>query len=136
MPINPEIVEWSAIVAPAILASVLLVLHASKIQMWCVKVIGSSAVSLLSIGLTLMRLTSQCSSDSLKCDSSQTVTPRIPGIIRVCQLCVDPSSSSFWSRVNEVELQAQAILAALCLGASLVVTVHFILWCRKHVFSS
>jgi hypothetical protein len=136
MRINPEIIEWSAIVAPAILASLLLVLRAGKIQIWCVKVIGSSAVSLVSIGLTLMRLTAQCAADGPKCDTSHTVTNRVPGIIRICQMCVDSSNASFWARANEVELQAQAIVAALCLGASLVVTVHFIVWCKKHVFSS
>lgn len=136
MLINPELIEWSAVVAPAALALLFLALRANKIQTWCVKVIGSSAVAFISIGLTLMRLTAQCVPQPLPCDAPRMTVDRVSGIIRACQLCVEPSRSSFWVRTNELELQAQAMAAALCLGASLLVTVHFIVWCKKHVFSS
>lgn len=136
MLINAELIEWSAVVVPTALAVLFLALRANNIQIWCVKVIGSSAVAFVSIGLTLMRLTAQCAPQPSLCDAPRMTIDRVPGMIRVCQLCVDPSGSSFWVRANELELQAQAMAAALCLGASLLVTVHFIVWCKKHVFSS
>lgn len=136
MQINTELIEWSVVVAPAICALLLLAIRANRIQIWCVKVIGASTVSLISIGLTLMRLTTQCASDNIQCIAPGAVIPRVPGITRSCQLCVDPSKASFWLRANELELQAQGIVAALCLGTSLIITIHFVLWCKKHVFAT
>jgi hypothetical protein len=136
MKINPELIEWSVVVAPAMFALLLLAVRAQRIQIWCVKVIGTSAISLVGIGLTLMRLTAQCAPEGLQCDSPRIVTTRLPGIIQSCQRCADPSQDSLWLRANQLELQAQAVVAALCLGTSLIITIHFILWCKKHVFAA
>ena len=82
-----------------------------------------------------MRLTAHCAPVSVPCDAPHVLAARTPGISDVCQLCVTNPDSSFWLRANALELQAQAVAAALCLGTSLLVTIHFILWCKKNVFS-
>ena len=131
MSIQTELIEICVAILPAVLALLVAFCSSKTIAWWAFKVIGSSAMAIIGLGLLLMRLTANCSTPILACGNEDVSIVRVPGIFDYCSECASSSSSQLATILNRWTLETQAFSAALCLAISLLTTIRFVFWVRR-----
>lgn len=126
-----EYLEIGAAVGPAALSIVLARLSAPKISTWFIKVIGTAALSILTLGMLLTRLTAQCAPLVTECPPPAELITRSPGVFKSCQLCVSSASVPVGEFLNQRIVDLQAIATAVSVLISSFVIIRFMLWARK-----
>lgn len=129
-----ELGEFLIAIFPVVIAMALMRSKNASPTGWMFKIIGSTFLALLQIGLLLRRLTATCEeSPPLQCDSLALQRERIPGIFDFCRYCAEstkvqktPISESFSVFLNQISLPVHAIGAIITLLISLFITISFI----------
>jgi hypothetical protein len=137
MPTLVECIEILASVAPSIAVLLLLKRGARTISGWFMQVLGSASLAIMSLGMLLTRLTATCSTTIKACADSTTQVLRTPGLFSHCSTCVTDSSATILiSRLNQYALPIHAGAAALCVCASFVAIIRFVLWAKRTLRNS
>lgn len=132
-----ECIEILASVAPAAAIVLLVKRGALTISGWFVQVLGSAVLAIMSLGMLLTRLTATCSGAIEACANTFTQVLRTPGLFSHCSTCVaDPSTTILVSRLNQYALPIHAGAAALCVVASFVAIIRFVLWTKRTLSTS
>jgi hypothetical protein len=127
-----EILELLVAIAPTMATLVLVRRAATTIAGWFVQVLGSALLAVISLGLLLTRLTATCAADLESCAPATKALVRAPGIFSHCHICIpDQSSGELLSKLNYYVFPIHAAAAALCVCASFVAVLRFVLWAKK-----
>lgn len=135
MCVGIELVEVFLSVAPAVAAVVLVRKTTTLIKGWFIRLLGTSALAVVSIGMLLTRLTAMCTSEALTCTPPSVETSRIPGIIKACQCCGSASGTRFAAILNQNSVDIQACATALCVAISFATTLRFMIWAGRMLSS-
>jgi hypothetical protein len=127
MQIAIELIEILAAILPAVLIVPLAFRRATRSGLWFIKVVGTSALSLVALGFLLMRLTTGCAPEQVTCSSSDALTGRIPGLFAACQMC---ESSRIAQLLNSLVVDIQAAAAMVCVLASTWTVITFLVWAK------
>lgn len=132
MKLSQELFEMFMAIVPILPALYITAKPAKTLPGWVGQVIATCFVALLGTGLTLMRLTANCSSTPVECAPGLIISNRIPGMIDSCGVCAKGSPGALASAFNEWALTAQATTGAICLIVSILTMIRFIIWARRH----
>jgi len=127
-----ELLELLVAIAPTIATLALVRRAATTIARWFVQVLGSALLAVISLGLLLTRLTATCSTELEACAPATKPMVRTPGIFSHCHACIPvQSSGELPAALNYYLLPIHAAAAALCVCASFVAVLRFVLWAKK-----
>ena len=135
MTLAHELCEALASLAPVALSFLPFIRPPRLVGSWVGYVVLTAAMSVLSMGFLMMRLTGQCVPVEETC--SERLVPLMPGILESlppCSVCLPKTAS--WSERAAVELnglqEAIGLGAALvCTLISLAILVRFAAWVRR-----
>jgi len=136
MAIWTECMEIAVAVGPALLSFLLVRKRAGNIRAWFIRVLGSAFLAVISLGLLLMRLTTQCTPVDTQCTPPALAILRSPGIFSACQSCLTPGLTPAAELLNRWALDLQAISAVTCVLVSSFVIIRFMLWARTTLRNS
>lgn len=135
MPVTIELIEILISVAPLLISITLARGIPSRINGWFVKVLGTSLLAILSIGILLMHLTASCASSEVACGPSEALIARTPGVIKSCGWCSRQAGSGLAEFLNQYEVDIQAFCTGICVVISLITILRFMRW-AKHVLAT
>jgi hypothetical protein len=119
-------------IAPAMLAITLACLGARRPGSWFLILVGSAFLAVLSVGLLLSRLVTQCAGQAPTCDAGLVAKPIISGIFAQCYSCyMAKESSQVAAFLSNWAIAIQAASALACVLASIVTTVRFAVWTKR-----
>jgi hypothetical protein len=131
MPLARELFEVFVAIIPPLIAVALLTIRSRRSGVWFIKVVGTSAVSILALGLLLMRLTNECASEVVPCAPPTIPFERVPGIFRSCSICISEGSSAMLQILNKWTLDIQAVSTAICVLVSSFTIMNFMIWAKR-----
>jgi hypothetical protein len=137
MTLGIEFLEILAAVTPALVALVLSLRRATHPSSWFVVLLGSAFLAVLSVGLLLSRLVAQCGEIVTACSDGLVAKPRIAGVFARCYSC-HSADESLWlaTLLNGWSIPIQAASAIVCVIASVIATVRFVIWTKRLLRSS
>lgn len=135
MQVLREIVEILGALLPAVGAVSLTFVQATKSGQWFVKVIGTAVLSVIALGMLLMRLTSSCTPVELGCALPYVSLERAPGLFGVCQSCTTPGEKYWAQLLNQATIHIQAASTGVCVLVSSFTIIRFMLWTKKTLLS-
>ena len=138
MNVGPQLLELSATLTPLVLACVPLTRPPSKIGAWVVSVLLTASMSILSMGLLMMRLTARCVSREVPCPDGLQPKPISPDIFArfpECSACLpaegESGSATIAMAINGAQMPLATAGAVICTLISLAVLARFAAWVKR-----
>ena len=130
-----ELINYSALILPVLLAIAALVLAGNSPQRRLISVIVPAACGILAVGFGLQGLTRSCFSNEAACEQGFTVVEKLGnsfGDQQNCHVCADaPTKSSPAFILNAYRPLAVIVAAITCCQLSLLSLVMFVRWMRR-----
>jgi hypothetical protein len=127
-----EILELLSAIIPAMVAVGLAFRGAAQAWAWFVIVLGSAFLAVLSVGVLLSRLIARCGDPLPACAEGLVAQSRLSGVFAHCYSCVSPDHAFQISAIiNSWLIPIQACSAAICVIASAIATIRFVVWAKR-----
>jgi hypothetical protein len=127
-----EIAEIFFAATPALLCAALLVQKASNQRVWFLRVVGSAFLTVISLGLLLSRLVSNCPTAAPSCPDGLAPRARSPGLFTECFSCTSPTQTDGLSTfLNSITFSIQLGSTVVTVIMSLIVMIQFMIWAKR-----